>query len=171
LSHFTWQLPVLPSVPYCRSTPTESSPCLGKPWSSTTQADSGFNSAIIRSLQARPDFQPLPRTLPEPPQKPRAFCRTPPRSTRSRVLTWQFFSNTSGITRDPRIPAARRFGLLPRRSSSGVDRRRKNSILPPKNQWIRRGGRYLESLAGVGGLQSGSPKPTGGPRVGILSYC
>src|ERR1035441_5310050 len=49
LSHSTWQQPILPIVPYCRSTPTESSPCLGKPWSSTTQADSGLNPAIIRS--------------------------------------------------------------------------------------------------------------------------
>src|ERR1700736_2379263 len=45
----TWQLPTRPNVPeYCRSTPTECSPCLGKPVSSITHTESGSNSAVIR---------------------------------------------------------------------------------------------------------------------------
>src|SRR3954464_1954055 len=44
-----WQLPTLPSVPeYCRATPGEAVPSLGKPVSSTTQA----SGAIIATARA-----------------------------------------------------------------------------------------------------------------------
>lgn len=49
----SWQLAVLPSVPeYCRCTPTEQSPSLGKPVSSTTHAV-GASAAHSRSARRR----------------------------------------------------------------------------------------------------------------------
>src|SRR6266853_6162181 len=60
----TWQLPTLPNVPeYCRSTPTECSPCLAKPVSSITHAASGSNSAVIRFPSNSHYWPPFPRTL------------------------------------------------------------------------------------------------------------
>jgi hypothetical protein len=51
--HPNWQLAVLPSVPeYCRWTPTECSPSLGKPVSSTTHAV-GSSAAVITSASRR----------------------------------------------------------------------------------------------------------------------
>jgi hypothetical protein len=48
----TWQLATLPSVPeYCRATPTEAVPNLGKPVSSMIQA-SGSTAAVIRVARA-----------------------------------------------------------------------------------------------------------------------
>jgi hypothetical protein len=49
----SWQLAVLPSVPeYCRCTPTEQLPSLGKPVSSTTHAV-GESAAVIASASRR----------------------------------------------------------------------------------------------------------------------
>jgi hypothetical protein len=49
-----WQLATLPSVPeYCRATPGEAAPSLGKPVSSTTQASGGTTSMARRASRAR----------------------------------------------------------------------------------------------------------------------
>jgi hypothetical protein len=49
----SWQLAVLPSVPeYCRCTPTEQLPSLGKPVSSTTHAV-GESATVIASASRR----------------------------------------------------------------------------------------------------------------------
>ena len=49
----SWQLPILPSVPeYCRLTPGESLPSLGKPVSSSTHASTSISGAT-RSATAR----------------------------------------------------------------------------------------------------------------------
>ncbi len=46
----TWQLAILPSVPeYCRCTPTECVPCLGKPVSSMSQSVTGPRAVIAAS--------------------------------------------------------------------------------------------------------------------------
>jgi hypothetical protein len=51
--HPSWQLAVLPSVPeYCRCTPTECSPSLGKPVSSTAHA-TGANAVAMTSASRR----------------------------------------------------------------------------------------------------------------------
>jgi hypothetical protein len=50
----TWHLPVLPSAPqYCRATPGESAPSLGKPLSSTTYAAGAMNPSAHRATRPR----------------------------------------------------------------------------------------------------------------------
>ena len=49
-----WQLPTLPSVPeYCRATPGEAVPNLGKPVSSTTHASGAITSTARRASRSR----------------------------------------------------------------------------------------------------------------------
>ena len=49
-----WQLATLPSVPqYCRATPGEAVPSLGKPVSSTTQASGAITATARRANRSR----------------------------------------------------------------------------------------------------------------------